>query len=92
VSITREEFHETLGPDGPPGPHPRFHEEREWWKSDDRLGVIIRDKIDDDWSWVNMAIDPFDGKWRCCDLAAGAKSQDEARMALHLSMIGGGSE
>jgi hypothetical protein len=67
---------------------PRCHEELSWHATaDDRvLGVVIRDKIDDDFSWVVLMRNPGDGLFRCIDLKVSLPSESEAERALWAAM------
>jgi hypothetical protein len=59
-----------------------LHEELAWFASDDgeRIGVLIRDRVDHDYSWVLMKRDA--GEWRAVDLAASIPDIDTARTQL----------
>jgi hypothetical protein len=60
-------------------PNPLVHDEREWWRGNDRYGVVIRDKVDQDWSWVTLAQNPHTKAWQAFDLGTSLANQDEAR-------------
>jgi hypothetical protein len=66
---------------------PRCHEELSWWATaDDRvLGVVIRDLVDDDYSWVVLMREPG-GVFRAIDLAISMPSLEIAAEALHTAM------
>jgi hypothetical protein len=85
-NITKEEFQFIFDKDQP-GSIPQLHNEREWLKGNQRLGIIILDKIDNDWSYVAMAQDP-DNDYRAYETATSFKSIDEARSLLIASMQG----
>jgi hypothetical protein len=67
--------------------HPLLHEELSWWATaDDRvLGVLIRDKIDDDYSWVVLTRRPGE-VFRAVDFAVSMPSPEAAAAALHAAM------
>jgi hypothetical protein len=67
--------------------HPLCHEELSWWATaDDRvLGVVIRDKIDDDFSWVILMRHPG-GVFRAVDLATNMPSTEVAADAPYAAM------
>lgn len=77
--ITKDEFYTTAG--SKVGSHPRLHDEKEWWTGNGRLGVVILDKIDGDWSWVALAQNPKGG-WQAYDIEASRSSIDKARSEL----------
>jgi hypothetical protein len=66
---------------------PRCHEELSWWATeDDRvLGVVIRDRNDDDFSWVVLMQEPG-GVFCAIDLAINMPSSAIAAEALHAAM------
>lgn len=51
MRITREVFDSMLPPDWPRG-HPLLHEEVGWLADGGYLGVIVRDRYDNDYGWV----------------------------------------
>jgi hypothetical protein len=67
---------------------PHCHEELSWWATeDDRvLGVVIRDLVDDDYSWVVLMRHPG-GIFRAVDLAINMPSSEVAADALHAAML-----
>ena len=68
--------------------HPLCHEELSWWATqDDRvLGVVIRDRVDDDFSWVILMRHPG-GVFRAIDLATSMPTREIAAEALHVAML-----
>lgn len=79
-SITQEEFHFLLGTDAA-GSHPLLHDEREWWKGNQRIGIIIFDKFDKDWSYAALAQNP-EGKYQAFKTRVSLESIDAARVQL----------
>ena len=70
----------------PKSGHPLLHEELAWYASDDDklLGVVIRDRIDDDFSWV-VLVDLGAG-YTAIDCAASVSSEAAAMRELHAAM------
>jgi hypothetical protein len=66
---------------------PLCHEELMWYATgDDRvLGVLIRDKIDDDYTWVVLTRRAGE-TWRAVELEVSKVTVDEARSGLHAMM------
>jgi hypothetical protein len=67
---------------------PRLHEELAWYATDDGsvLGVVIRDRIDHDFSWVVLTHSHMADGYCAVDCAASLPSQDAAKEALHSAM------
>jgi hypothetical protein len=67
---------------------PRLHEELAWFATDDGevLGVVIRDRIDKDFSWVVLMQSDSVNGYYAVDCAASLPSQDAAKEALHVAM------
>jgi hypothetical protein len=62
--------------------------EENGWFSDETysfLGVVIRDKIDNDWSYVVLARDQ-QFQFRAVEVESSLSSRDEARMKLQIKM------
>jgi hypothetical protein len=69
--------------------HPLLHHEVAWYATDDDklLGIIIRDKVDNDFSWVVMEMQ---GQfWRAIDVEASYPDISAATAALHQRMAQG---
>lgn len=66
---------------------PCLHEELAWYATDDDsiLGVVIRDRVDHDYSWVVLTQTSGRG-YSAIDGDASLPSQDVAREALHVAM------
>ena len=61
--------------------------ETAWFKQDDLLGIVLLDRIDNDWSYVTLAKHPDRGwKYRCMDVKTSMPSFDAAKAALAASM------
>jgi hypothetical protein len=63
-------------------------EEKEWYVSSppETLGVIIHDRIDDDWGFVVLSPDEH-GDFRAVDTGASLKDIASARDALRIAMV-----
>jgi hypothetical protein len=62
--------------------------EEQGWFSDETgsfLGVVVRDKIDDDWGYVVLARD-IEFRFRAIEAESSLASKDEARMTLQMSI------
>lgn len=79
--ITKEEFHKQCPFHG----HPAIHEEKEWFRLGDVLGVLIWDKPDRDWSHVLLLLGEG-SLYRAADMGTCAKSAQEGRDALFEKM------
>ena len=64
-----------------PGSIPSLHEEREWWMSGGRLGVIVRDKFDNDWGWIALARNPHNS-FQAYNFQVSLPTSDQARASL----------
>ena len=62
--------------------------EKLWYAHDSgRLGVVLLDNVDHDWSFVALAFDPRKGMgFRCYDVAASFATPDEAQAALAIAL------
>jgi len=62
--------------------------EKHWFVHDSgRLGIVLLDNVDKDWSFVALAFDPRKGMgFRCYDVAASFNAPDEARDALAIAL------
>jgi hypothetical protein len=60
-------------------------EERFWYKHEDRLGIVLFDKIDKDWSFVVLC-EHRDGRYRCYDLGTSFKDSKSAEAALQTAI------
>jgi hypothetical protein len=59
--------------------------EKVWYMHADRLGIVLLDNIDNDWSFVALAHDPrcrIGMAYRCYDVGASFKTFDLAEAAL----------
>ena len=66
-----------------PEMHPMFHifvDEREWYSDDagSTLGVVFRDRVDDDWGYVVLSPDQK-GEFRCVNVDSSIATIQEAR-------------
>lgn len=77
--ITQQEFQRTIGSEN--RSHPQLHSAQEWWRGDGRVGVIILDKVDNDWSWVALSQTPGSG-WKAYRTKVSQPSIGEARKQL----------
>jgi len=68
---------------------PMLHEELAWYATQDNqvFGVLIRDRIDHDFSWVVLAEDEL-GIWRAIDLDSSCPTASIAMAQLHAAMKG----
>jgi hypothetical protein len=62
-------------------------EEQGWYvdETGSFLGVVARDKTDDDWTWVVLARDEHFA-FRCIDVQASLPTRDEARIGVQLKI------
>ncbi len=62
-------------------------DEKEWYvdEAENVLGIVIRDKIDDDWTYVVLGRDT-DGKFKWIAGDTSISSQDQCRQDLHTSL------
>jgi hypothetical protein len=69
--------------------HPMLHEELEWYVDDNYavLGVLIRDKIDDDFSWVVLTQNKQGPGFTAVDQQASLPTPKDARVALFAAMV-----
>jgi len=81
TSITKEEFHLIFDNDQV-GSHPMLHEEKEWWKGNKRIGLIIQDKVDHDWSYVALCQADPTGKYQAFEISSSCPTIEEARKNL----------
>jgi hypothetical protein len=69
---------------------PLLHQNLAWYATDDDrlLGVVIRDLVDNDFSWVILADDGSGQQpgYRCIDMGINSKTQEEATAKLHEMM------
>jgi len=72
---------------------PALHDERAWYATDDNtvLGIIVRDRIDNDFGFVVLAQDTVlteapSGGYGCVDSAVSHPTIDAAIIALHDAM------
>ena len=71
----------------PHAPRPAIHdyliEEHEWYSDDEEctLGVLFRDKLDDDWAYVILQSGP-DSVFRCVAVDASFNERDVAQSKL----------
>lgn len=67
--------------------HPSLHQEIGWHASDDGkiLGIVIRDKVDNDYSWVMLAMDQH-GQFYAEDVEASRPSEQAATDELLAAM------
>jgi hypothetical protein len=67
--------------------HPDFHEEIMWYATDDDrvLGVVIRDRVDNDYSWV-MLLREVGEAFKGVDLATSRPDIETATKELHAAM------
>lgn len=80
-SITKDEFSFILGSDVPRS-RPDLHNEREWWKANQRVGAVVFDTFDKDWAFVALAQNP-QGVYQLYASAVSLSSLEEARTRLH---------
>jgi hypothetical protein len=80
-AITKSEFHTACG-FAIPAPNP-IGEEQGWFsdETDSFLGVIVRDKIDNDWGFVVLARDEF-FRFRAIRSECSLATRNQARMEL----------
>ncbi|MFH1560817.1 MAG: glycosaminoglycan attachment protein [Chloroflexota bacterium] len=81
-SLTRFQFQAFGQLERPPAYH-FLVEEHEWYADDteNTLGVLFRDKIDDDWAYVVMRRGP-DSKFRCVEVDSSFETIETARIML----------
>ncbi len=81
--ISEEEFHSLY--EGPPS---LLHEEVEWFSDHSCrvLGAVVRDRIDDDWSYVVLGRDEH-GIFRAIGLEVSIPDQKTAAECLRLHMM-----
>jgi hypothetical protein len=67
--------------------HPSLHEELMWYATDDDrvLGVVIRDRVDNDYSWVVLTREGGE-TFKGVDLAASRPDVATATAELHVAM------
>ena len=87
VAITKQEFQTACGfavPDMNP-----IGEEHGWFSDETGsfLGVLVRDKFDDDWGFVVLGRDEY-FHFRAIDVDVSFKTRDEARMQLQFKVGG----
>ena len=63
--------------------------EKVWYKHDGRLGIVLFDNVDHDWSFVALAYDPLPHvkSFRCYDVGASFKTFDLAADALANAIV-----
>jgi hypothetical protein len=68
-----------------PSGYPAFHEILAWFATeDDRLlGALIRDRVDHDFSWVVLALDPVIRAYRAIDMESSLPTAATATAELH---------
>jgi hypothetical protein len=79
--LTSAQFARIIGSEN--GPNPALHWEIAWFASADekRVGAVILDLVDKDFSWVLLAVDGY-GRFVCVDLAVSLLSAEAAEAAL----------
>jgi hypothetical protein len=85
-AISRDEFRAACGIVTGPA-HPIFDEEG--WFADETesfFGVVVRDKVDDDWGYVVLARDKL-FRLRAIETEVSMKTRDEARMRLQVRIM-----
>jgi len=84
-AITKQEFQATCG-FAVPDPNP-ISEEHGWFSDETGtfLGVIIRDKIDNDWGYVVLARDQY-FQFRAIKVESSLPTRDQARIELQLKI------
>jgi len=67
--------------------NPAFHQNVAWYATtDDRIvGVVVRDLVDNDYSWVKL-IQDADGNYTVADLDASLDTVEQATAELHKAM------
>jgi hypothetical protein len=78
MAVTKEVFDSMLPADWPRG-HTLLHEEVGWLADDRYLGVIVRDKIDDDFGYVLLRSVPVVA---CVHVGTSYRSVEGAREGL----------
>jgi hypothetical protein len=65
-------------PIGAPSSSFPFHQELSWWGNDDlsRIGVVIKDQVDGDYSWVGLII--MRGEYEAMDLGHSLSTENAA--------------
>lgn len=76
IPITQFEFVATTGSDGVSG----IHSSKEWWAGKGRMGVVVLDLVDDDWSWVLLCKE--EDLWSLHSQGINFPSIDDARSRL----------
>ena len=67
---------------------PRLHEELGWYATDNDtvLGVVIRDRVDDNFSWLMLTCNEQGPGYTAIDLGASLPTREAATRALHTAM------
>ena len=67
---------------------PRLHEELGWYATDGDtvLGVVIRDRVDDNFSWLMLTCNDQGPGYTAIDLGASLPTREAATRALHDAM------
>lgn len=60
-------------------------DERAWFSYGPRLGIVLFDNVDHDWSWVVLARDP--DRFAAVDVGTSLASFDDARRQLTDAML-----
>jgi hypothetical protein len=85
-SITRDEFYKIANNPEIVGAIPGFQEEKEWLKTDSRLGIIIFELTDKDWNAIALAVSPH-GSYHAYTVKASLPSAEAARKVLMAAFV-----